>query len=63
MNTAGTAHANMVSSCVATSSTATIILSGTSTSFAVYVRNAGTWAYTTSSNVLSAAVTNFGVST
>jgi hypothetical protein len=61
--TVGTAHATMVNSCVATSSTATLILSGTSTGFAVYVRNAGIWKYTASSNVLSAAVTNYNVAT
>jgi len=64
MNTAGTTgttHASMVNSCVATSATATIYISGSSTSFAVYIRNAGLWKYTASSNVLSAVVTNYGV--
>jgi len=51
----------MVNSCVATSATATIYISGSSTSFAVYIRNAGLWKYTASSNVLSAVVSNYGV--
>jgi hypothetical protein len=35
-------------------------LSGTSAGFAVFVRNAGTWKYTASSNALSGSMTNYG---
>lgn len=60
--TTGTTHASMVNSCVATSATATIYISGSSTSFAVYIRNAGLWKYTASSgNILSAVASNYGV--
>jgi len=52
----------MVSSCTTSSSSATIILSGASTSFAVYVRNAGKWTHTTASNTLAVTASNYGVS-
>jgi len=59
--TTGTTHATMVNSCVASSSAATIYISGSSTSFAVYIRNAGLWKYTDSNKHLSAVVSNYGV--
>jgi len=62
MNTVGTAHMSMVSSCVVSGSGVTVILSGTSTGFAVYVRNAGTWKYTTASNTLGVTASNYGTS-
>lgn len=59
MNTLGTSHMSMVSSCAVSGSGVTIVLSGTSTGFAVFVRNAGTWKYTTASNTLAVTASNY----
>jgi len=59
MNTIGTTHMSSVSSCAVSGSGVTIIISGTSTGFAVFVRNAGTWKYTTASNTLAVTASNY----
>lgn len=48
-----------VKSCAVSGSGVTIVLSGTSTGFAVFVRNAGTWKYTTASNTLGVTASNY----
>jgi hypothetical protein len=51
----------MVKSCAVSGSGVTIIISGASTGFAVFIRNAGEWKHTTASNTLAVTASNYDV--